>query len=126
MASQVFDQDLEKAGVDGGAIDLGHPVGATGARLITTALHELKRTDEEFALITRCAGGALATGTIIQRLQDGALRGLADRPRELATGTAPRSAANRTPHRTALHGEPLVQPSPGGTTTVNAPHPMAG
>src|SRR5690606_14304501 len=45
--AQVFDQDLEKAGVDGGAIDLGHPVGATGARLITTALHELKRTDEE-------------------------------------------------------------------------------
>ncbi|MCX4551385.1 steroid 3-ketoacyl-CoA thiolase [Streptomyces sp. NBC_01387] len=66
--SQVFEQDLEKVNVNGGAIALGHPVGATGARLITTALHELERRDKEFALITMCAGGALATGTIIQRL----------------------------------------------------------
>jgi acetyl-CoA C-acetyltransferase len=43
-------------------------VGATGARLITTALHELERADKEFALVTMCAGGGLATGTIIQRL----------------------------------------------------------
>ena len=64
--AQVFGQDLEK--VNGGAIALGHPVGATGARLITTALHELERTDKEFALLTMCAGGGLATGTIIQRL----------------------------------------------------------
>ncbi len=54
--------------MNGGAIALGHPVGATGARLITTALHELERRDKEFALITMCAGGGLATGTIIQRL----------------------------------------------------------
>ncbi|MFD4555848.1 steroid 3-ketoacyl-CoA thiolase [Streptomyces sp. NPDC058469] len=66
--AQVFGQDLEKVNVNGGAIALGHPVGATGARLITTALHELERSDKEFALITMCAGGALATGTIIQRL----------------------------------------------------------
>ncbi|GGZ22167.1 putative acetyl-CoA acetyltransferase FadA [Streptomyces inusitatus] len=66
--AQVFDQDLEKVNVNGGAIALGHPVGATGARLIITALHELERADKEFALITMCAGGALATGTIIQRL----------------------------------------------------------
>lgn len=66
--AQVFEQDLEKVNVNGGAIALGHPVGATGARLITTALHELERRDKEFALITMCAGGALATGTIIQRL----------------------------------------------------------
>lgn len=66
--AQVFDQDLEKVNVNGGAIALGHPVGSTGARLIVTALHELERTDKEFALITMCAGGALATGTIIQRL----------------------------------------------------------
>ena len=66
--AQVFEQDLEKVNVNGGAIALGHPVGATGARLITTALHELERSDKEFALITMCAGGALATGTIIQRL----------------------------------------------------------
>ncbi|GHF34200.1 putative acetyl-CoA acetyltransferase FadA [Streptomyces mashuensis] len=66
--AQVFDEDLEKINVNGGAIALGHPVGATGARLLTTALHELERRDGEFALITMCAGGALATGTIIQRL----------------------------------------------------------
>ncbi|MCC3779111.1 steroid 3-ketoacyl-CoA thiolase [Streptomyces sp. UNOB3_S3] len=66
--AEVFEQDLEKVNVNGGAIALGHPVGATGARLITTALHELERRDGEFALITMCAGGALATGTIIQRL----------------------------------------------------------
>ena len=66
--AQVFDADMDKVNVNGGAIALGHPVGATGARLIITALHELERTDREFALITMCAGGALATGTIIQRL----------------------------------------------------------
>ncbi|MCQ4082119.1 steroid 3-ketoacyl-CoA thiolase [Streptomyces sp. RB6PN25] len=66
--AQVFDADMDKVNVNGGAIALGHPVGATGARLITTALHELERADKEFALITMCAGGALATGTIIQRL----------------------------------------------------------
>ncbi|TLS47266.1 steroid 3-ketoacyl-CoA thiolase [Streptomyces montanus] len=66
--AQVFEQSLEKVNVNGGAIALGHPVGATGARLITSALHELERRDKEFALITMCAGGALATGTIIQRL----------------------------------------------------------
>ena len=66
--AQVMDADLEKVNVNGGAIALGHPVGSTGARLITTALHELERTDKEFALVTMCAGGALATGTILQRL----------------------------------------------------------
>ncbi|GAB2600058.1 steroid 3-ketoacyl-CoA thiolase [Streptomyces capparidis] len=66
--ARVFDQDLEKVNVNGGAIALGHPVGATGARLITTALHELERADKEFALVTMCAGGALATATILQRL----------------------------------------------------------
>jgi acetyl-CoA C-acetyltransferase len=43
-------------------------VGATGSRLITTALHELERRDGEFALVTMCCGGAIATGSIIQRL----------------------------------------------------------
>ena len=47
---------------------LGHPVGSTGSRLITTALHELERRDAEFAMITMCCGGAVATGTIIQRI----------------------------------------------------------
>ena len=60
--------DMDRVNVNGGAIALGHPVGCTGSRLITTALHELERTDAEHALITMCAGGALATGTVLQRL----------------------------------------------------------
>ncbi len=60
--------DLSRANVNGGAIALGHPVGSTGTRLITTALHELERTDTERALISMCAGGAMATGTVIERL----------------------------------------------------------
>jgi acetyl-CoA C-acetyltransferase len=60
--------DMDKVNVNGGAIALGHPVGSTGSRLITTALHELERTDGTHALISMCAGGALATGTIIERL----------------------------------------------------------
>jgi acetyl-CoA C-acetyltransferase len=60
--------DWDKVNVNGGAIALGHPVGSTGARLITTALHELERTDGHLALITMCCGGALATGTIIERI----------------------------------------------------------
>jgi acetyl-CoA C-acetyltransferase len=61
-----FDQD--KVNVNGGAIALGHPVGATGSRLITTALHELERQDKSTALITMCCGAAVGTGTIIERL----------------------------------------------------------
>ncbi len=60
--------DMDKVNVNGGAIALGHPVGATGSRLITTALHELERRDGQFALISMCCGGALATGTILERL----------------------------------------------------------
>ncbi len=60
--------DWDKVNVNGGAIALGHPVGSTGARLITTALHELERTDGNLALIAMCCGGALATGTIIERI----------------------------------------------------------
>ncbi|HVU61550.1 MAG TPA: steroid 3-ketoacyl-CoA thiolase [Mycobacteriales bacterium] len=60
--------DPEKLNVNGGAIALGHPVGSTGSRLITTALHELERTGGSTALISMCCGGALATGTIIERI----------------------------------------------------------
>jgi acetyl-CoA C-acetyltransferase len=60
--------DWDKVNVNGGAIALGHPVGSTGARLITTALHELERSDKSLALISMCCGGALATGTIIERI----------------------------------------------------------
>jgi acetyl-CoA C-acetyltransferase len=62
------DADWDKVNVNGGAIALGHPVGSTGARLITTALHELERSDKQLALVSMCCGGALATGTIIERL----------------------------------------------------------
>ena len=65
---RVLRPDEDKVNVNGGAIALGHPVGATGARLITTALHELERRDASTALITMCAGGAMATATIIERL----------------------------------------------------------
>ncbi|KXO90304.1 steroid 3-ketoacyl-CoA thiolase [Tsukamurella pulmonis] len=65
---QVIGPDPDKVNVNGGAIALGHPVGSTGARLITTALHELERRDASTALIAMCCGGAMATGTIIERI----------------------------------------------------------
>ena len=64
----VHKPDPARVNVNGGAIALGHPVGSTGARLITTALHELERNDGTAALITMCAGGAMSTATIIERL----------------------------------------------------------
>jgi len=60
--------NLDRVNVNGGAIAIGHPVGSSGTRLITTALHELERRDASTALITMCAGGAMATGTIIERI----------------------------------------------------------
>jgi acetyl-CoA C-acetyltransferase len=60
--------DLDRVNVNGGAIALGHPVGSTGTRLITTALHELERRDQTTALISMCAGGAMATGTVLERI----------------------------------------------------------
>src|SRR5947207_3039555 len=59
--------DMEKVNPKGGAIAIGHPAGCTGARLITTALHELERTDSTVGLVTMCCGGGLGTGTIIER-----------------------------------------------------------
>ncbi len=64
----VYEPDLDRVNVNGGAIALGHPVGSTGARLLTTALHDLERRGVATALITMCAGGAMATATIIERL----------------------------------------------------------
>jgi acetyl-CoA C-acetyltransferase len=66
--AKVHNVDMDKTNVNGGAIALGHPVGATGSRLITTALHELERTNKGTALVTMCCGGALATASIIERL----------------------------------------------------------
>ncbi len=59
--------DPAKVNVNGGAIALGHPLGATGAILITKALHELERVNGRYALIAMCCGGGLGTGTIIER-----------------------------------------------------------
>jgi acetyl-CoA C-acetyltransferase len=60
--------DLDKVNVNGGAIALGHPLGATGAKLMTTLLHELERTGGRFGLQTMCEGGGQANVTIIERL----------------------------------------------------------
>src|SRR5439155_19841742 len=65
---RVHDIPEDKINVNGGAIAIGHPVGSTGARLIVTALHELERTEKQFALLTMCADGALANGFILKRL----------------------------------------------------------
>ena len=66
--AQVYNADMDKVNVNGGAIALGHPVGSTGARLITTALHELERSGKSTALIAMCCGSSVGTGTIIERI----------------------------------------------------------
>ncbi|MDQ6750981.1 MAG: thiolase family protein [Actinomycetota bacterium] len=63
-----LEPDMDRVNVNGGAMALGHPLGSTGARLITTLLHELERSDRETGLVTMCCGGGLGTGTLIQRL----------------------------------------------------------
>jgi acetyl-CoA C-acetyltransferase len=65
---RVFEPDIDRLNVNGGAIALGHPVGATGCRLIVTALHELERRGLGTAYISMCCGSALGTGAIIERL----------------------------------------------------------
>jgi len=60
--------DMDRVNVNGGAIALGHPLGSTGARLLTTLLHEMERSDKEMGLVTMCCGGGLGTGTLIQRV----------------------------------------------------------
>jgi acetyl-CoA acetyltransferase family protein len=63
-----LEPDMERVNVNGGAIAIGHPLGSTGARLITTLLHEMERSDKEMGLVTMCCGGGLGTGTLIQRV----------------------------------------------------------
>ena len=63
-----LEPDMERVNVNGGAIALGHPLGSTGARLLTTLLHELERSDKEVGLVTMCCGGGIGTATLIQRV----------------------------------------------------------
>ncbi|MEO9224344.1 MAG: steroid 3-ketoacyl-CoA thiolase [Acidimicrobiales bacterium] len=62
-----LDVDMSRVNPNGGAIALGHPLGATGAFLLTKAVHELERADKETALVTMCCGGGLGTGTLLER-----------------------------------------------------------
>jgi acetyl-CoA C-acetyltransferase len=66
---EIADVDMSRVNPNGGAIALGHPLGASGVRLVTTALHSLERLDEELALVTMCCGGGLGTGTVLERVR---------------------------------------------------------
>ncbi len=63
-----LDADMERVNPNGGAIALGHPLGATGAGLLTKAIHELERSDGTLALVTMCCGGGLGTGMLLERV----------------------------------------------------------
>ena len=63
-----LDADIDKVNPNGGAIAIGHPLGCSGARLMTTLLHELERTGGRYGLQTMCEGGGMANATIIERL----------------------------------------------------------
>lgn len=65
---QAFDLDPAKVNVNGGAIAMGHPLGATGAMILGTMVDELERSDKERALITLCIGGGMGTATVIERV----------------------------------------------------------
>jgi acetyl-CoA acyltransferase len=65
---RVHSPDMDRVNVNGGAMAIGHPLGSTGARLLTTLLHELERTDKEVGFVTMCCGGGIGTGTLIQRV----------------------------------------------------------
>ena len=66
--AKVYDADMSKVNVNGGAMALGHPVGSTGARMLATALCELERQDKNTALLTMCCGASIGTGIIIERI----------------------------------------------------------
>jgi acetyl-CoA acyltransferase len=66
-AEPVGDVDMDRFNVCGGSIPIGHPFGATGLRMVSTALHELRRRDKKFALLLICAGGAMGAGMVIER-----------------------------------------------------------
>ena len=60
--------DPDRVNPNGGAIAIGHPLGATGSILVTKAVHELERTGGDHALVTMCCGGGLGTGTLLRRI----------------------------------------------------------
>jgi acetyl-CoA acetyltransferase family protein len=60
--------DMDRVNVNGGAMAIGHPLGSTGARLLTTLLHEMERSDKSIGFVTMCCGGGLGTGTLIERV----------------------------------------------------------
>ena len=60
--------DMDRVNVNGGALALGHPLGSSGARLITTIVHEMERADKEWGLVTMCTAGGTGTGTLLQRV----------------------------------------------------------
>lgn len=66
--ARVLGPDMSRVNPNGGAIALGHPLGATGCALVTKAVHELQRTKARRAIITMCCGGGLGTGTLVERL----------------------------------------------------------
>jgi len=66
--ARTLEPDMERVNPNGGAIALGHPLGATGCGLVTKALHELERSNSQRALVTMCCGGGLGTGTLIERM----------------------------------------------------------
>ena len=67
-AQRALDIDPDKVNVNGGAIAMGHPLGATGAMILGTVLDELERTDKSTALISLCVGGGMGIATIIERM----------------------------------------------------------
>jgi acetyl-CoA acetyltransferase family protein len=62
------DPDMDRVNVNGGAIGIGHPLGGSGGRLISTIVHELERSDKEWGLVTMCCGGGIGTGTLLERM----------------------------------------------------------
>lgn len=66
--ARTLEPDMQRVNPNGGAIALGHPLGATGCGLVTKALYELERSNSQRALITMCCGGGLGTGTLLERV----------------------------------------------------------
>jgi acetyl-CoA C-acetyltransferase len=67
MSMREFGLDPAKVNVNGGSISLGHPIGSTGARMLTDLVHELHRRSARFGLLTICEGGGMANTTIVER-----------------------------------------------------------